>query len=82
MSCLSTAPTRTFLTWSTGAGTGWPRIRSSTFRFVPGRAQESVREHEALLQLIESGADADTIEKAARQHRAATLDAYLAQAKQ
>jgi len=37
-----------------------------------------VQEHEALLQLIESGADADTIEHAARRHRAATLDAYLA----
>ncbi|GAB3551708.1 GntR family transcriptional regulator [Arthrobacter tumbae] len=62
---------------------GWNRLatlRSSTFRFVPGRARESVREHEALLQLIESQADADTIEHAARQHRSATLDAYLAQA--
>ena len=64
---------------------GWNRLaalRSSTFRFVPGRAQESVNEHEALLQLIESGATADEIEKAARLHRSATLDAYLAQSKQ
>ena len=63
---------------------GWNRLaslRSSTFRFVPGRARNSVDEHEALLKLIESGADADDIEKAARLHRAATLDAYLAQAK-
>jgi DNA-binding GntR family transcriptional regulator len=62
---------------------GWNRLaalRSSTFRFVPGRAHDSVDEHEALLQLIESGADADAIEKAARLHRSATLDAYLAQA--
>lgn len=62
---------------------GWNRLaslRSSTFRFVPGRARESVREHEAILQLIESRADADTIEQAARRHRSATLDAYLAQA--
>ncbi len=61
---------------------GWNRLaalRSSTFRFVPGRALGSVEEHENLLTLIESGADADTIEKAARQHRTATLDAYLAQ---
>ena len=36
-------------------------------------------EHEALLRLIESAADADVIEKAARLHRSATLDAYLAQ---
>ena len=61
---------------------GWNRLaalRSSTFRFVPGRALGSVEEHENLLTLIETGADADTIEKAARQHRTATLDAYLAQ---
>jgi DNA-binding GntR family transcriptional regulator len=63
---------------------GWNRLaslRSSTFRFVPGRAQASVEEHEALLELIETGADAETIEKAARLHRSATLDAYLSQAK-
>ena len=63
---------------------GWNRLaslRSSTFRFVPGRARASVEEHEALLQLIESGADADEIEKSARRHRSATLDAYLSQAK-
>lgn len=62
---------------------GWNRLaalRSSTFRFVPGRAKESVREHEALLELIEAAADADTIERAARRHRSATLEAYLAQA--
>ncbi|BCW80412.1 MULTISPECIES: GntR family transcriptional regulator [Micrococcaceae] len=63
---------------------GWNRlaaIRSSTFRFVPGRARDSVDEHENLLKLIETGADAEQIEKAARLHRSATLDAYLAQAK-
>jgi DNA-binding GntR family transcriptional regulator len=62
---------------------GWNRLaslRSSTFRFVPGRAHESVDEHEALLRLIEAGAAAEEIEKSARQHRSATLDAYLAQA--
>ena len=62
---------------------GWNRLaalRSSTFRFVPGRARNSVDEHEALLRLIESGAGAEDIEKAARLHRSATLDAYLAQA--
>jgi DNA-binding GntR family transcriptional regulator len=64
---------------------GWNRLaslRSSTFRFVPGRARDSVNEHEGLLQLIESGADAEQIEKAARLHRSATLDAYLAHSKQ
>jgi DNA-binding GntR family transcriptional regulator len=62
---------------------GWNRLaalRSSTFRFVPGRAQDSVAEHEALLRLLETGASAEEIEKAARLHRGATLDAYLAQA--
>lgn len=61
---------------------GWNRLaalRSSTFRFVPGRASESVEEHEALLRLIEDAADPHQIEKAARRHRSATLDAYLAQ---
>jgi DNA-binding GntR family transcriptional regulator len=63
---------------------GWAQLgslRSSTFRFVPGRAHESVDEHEALLRLIETGANAEDIEKAARLHRSATLDAYLNQAK-
>lgn len=58
----------------------WARLgnlRDSTFSFVPGRAQESVREHENILQLIESGAQLGEIEKAARRHRAATLDAYM-----
>ncbi|WP_394551738.1 GntR family transcriptional regulator [Agromyces sp. MMS24-JH15] len=58
----------------------WARLghlRDSTFAFVPGRAQESVREHEHLLQLVERGAPLETIEHAARRHRSATLDAYL-----
>jgi DNA-binding GntR family transcriptional regulator len=58
----------------------WARLghlRDSTFSFVPGRAQESVREHENILQLIETGAPLGEIEKAARRHRSATLDAYM-----
>lgn len=57
---------------------GWNRmtvLRDSTFAFVPGRARESVDEHEHILTLIESGADALEIELAARRHRLATLDA-------
>lgn len=57
---------------------GWNRLtvlRDSTFSFVPGRARESVAEHERILSLIESGADALEIELAARRHRLATLDA-------
>lgn len=58
----------------------WARLghlRDSTFSFVPGRAAESVREHETILRLIEAGAPLGEIEKAARRHRSATLDAYL-----
>ena len=58
----------------------WSRLghlRDSTFAFVPGRAQESVREHENIVALTETGAPLGEIEKAARRHRAATLDAYL-----
>ncbi|WP_138442632.1 GntR family transcriptional regulator [Sinomonas susongensis] len=60
---------------------GWNRLtalRGSTFSFVPERAPESVEEHEVLLQLIERGAPTAEVELAARRHRSATLDAYLA----
>ncbi|WP_034226408.1 GntR family transcriptional regulator [Actinotalea ferrariae] len=53
------------------------RLRDSTFAFVPGRAQESVREHEGIVGLIEAGAPLADIEEAAREHRSATLTAYL-----
>jgi DNA-binding GntR family transcriptional regulator len=58
----------------------WGRLgnlRDSTFSFVPGRAAESVREHENILSLIETSAPLADIEMAARRHRSATLDAYL-----
>ena len=58
----------------------WVRLghlRDSTFSFVPGRAQESVREHETLLGLSETDAPPAAIERAARGHRSATLAAYL-----
>jgi DNA-binding GntR family transcriptional regulator len=60
---------------------GWnrlSRLRSSTFTFVPGRSHESVAEHERILHLIESGAEALEIELAVRRHRLATLDAFRA----
>ncbi|MBB3664559.1 DNA-binding GntR family transcriptional regulator [Prauserella sediminis] len=59
---------------------GWSRLRmlrSSTFSFVPGRAVESVAEHDELVNLIESKADPIEIELAARRHRTATIDALL-----
>lgn len=60
---------------------GWARMRAlreSTFSFVPGRAQGSVDEHAQLLDLIERGAEPLELELAARNHRLATLDAFLA----
>ncbi len=64
---------------------GWVHmeaLRASTFSFVPGRAHESVAEHDAILTLIETGADPLTIELCARNHRLATLSAFLAQQSQ
>lgn len=60
---------------------GWSRmkvLRDSSFSFVPGRAHESVAEHERIIELIETGADPLEIELVARAHRTATLDAVLA----
>jgi hypothetical protein len=53
-------------------------LRNSSFSFVPGRAQESVDEHERLLQLIADRVPPLEIEMTARAHRTATLDAVLA----
>ncbi len=58
----------------------WTRmdiIRRSAFWYAPGRAVASIAEHDALIDLIEAGADADTIETAARQHEVRTLEAVL-----
>ncbi|MGW9114448.1 GntR family transcriptional regulator [Microbacterium sp. NPDC055683] len=60
---------------------GWTRmagLRDSSFAFVPGRAQESVAEHDRILSLIRAGADPLEIELAARDHRWATMNAFLA----
>ena len=60
---------------------GWNRmrmLRDSSFSFVPGRARDSVAEHDRILDLIEARADPLEIELAARHHRTATLDAVLA----
>jgi DNA-binding GntR family transcriptional regulator len=59
---------------------GWNRLsvlRESTFGFVPGRAAQSVDEHDHILDLIEQPASAHDIEHAARDHRLATLNAFL-----
>jgi DNA-binding GntR family transcriptional regulator len=59
---------------------GWDRLRvlrDSSFSFVPGRAAESVREHEEILALIAAHAPVLEIELAARAHRTRTLDAMV-----
>ena len=64
---------------------GWRRmtvLRDSSFSFVPGRARESVAEHDGILDLIgglQAGrTEALDVELAARHHRTNTLDAVLA----
>ncbi|RZU61630.1 GntR family transcriptional regulator [Zhihengliuella halotolerans] len=62
---------------------GWRRMRAmrpTTFTTVPHRARDSVAEHDALLDLLDSGAAASAVESAAREHRTNTLNAYLAAA--
>ncbi|WP_279433308.1 GntR family transcriptional regulator [Micromonospora sp. KC606] len=57
---------------------GWQRLqmpRQSTFSSVPERARQSIDEHDALLELIESHADPLDIEVATRRHRLNTLQA-------
>lgn len=52
-------------------------IRRSAFWYAPGRAVASIAEHEAMIDLIEAGADPDLIETEARQHEVRTLNAVL-----
>jgi DNA-binding GntR family transcriptional regulator len=59
----------------------WARldsIRRSDYIYVPGRAQASADEHEALLVLLEAGADAHQIEAVAREHKLRTVEAFIA----
>ncbi|PRI09973.1 GntR family transcriptional regulator [Leucobacter massiliensis] len=64
---------------------GWNRmrvLRDSSFSFVPGRAHESVEEHDRLLALLAARAPELDIELAAREHRLATLRAVMAHQEQ
>ena len=57
----------------------WERlsiIRRSVFTFVPGRAQESVREHQHILELIAEHQPQRDIELAVRAHKMGTWAAY------
>ncbi len=56
----------------------WSRmdvIRRSAFFYAPGRALASVSEHDAILDLIEGGADPEMIETAVRRHEVDNLNA-------
>ncbi|WP_228375121.1 GntR family transcriptional regulator [Demequina iriomotensis] len=56
----------------------WTRmdvIRRSAFFYAPGRALASISEHDAILDLIEGGADPEMIETAARRHEVNNLNA-------
>lgn len=58
----------------------WARLghlRDSVVTVVPGRAPDSVCEHDELLDLIEAGAPAEQIEQAVRRHRSGSLAAFL-----
>lgn len=58
--------------------TEWARlelVRRSAFWYAPGRALASLAEHDAILDLIEGGADAEMIETASRRHDINTLEA-------
>ncbi|WP_347039889.1 GntR family transcriptional regulator [Glutamicibacter halophytocola] len=59
---------------------GWRRLaamRASSFTHIPYRARESVKEHDAPLDLIADHATPAQIEAACREHRAHTLNSYL-----
>lgn len=59
----------------------WSRmtgLRTSTFSFVPHRAQHSVDEHDAILQLIRDHAEATDIELTVRHHKWRTVEAFTA----
>lgn len=70
-------PNRRLMELVQGEWTRLDHLRDSTFTAVPGRAAESVAEHDTLLGLIEAGAAPAQIQAAALHHRAGTLHAYL-----
>lgn len=61
-------------------GRGWSRLaglRDTSFALIPSRPRHSVEEHDRILELIRTGADADELEMFTRNHRLRTLDAFL-----
>lgn len=51
-------------------------LRSTIFIYIPTRGNASATEHEALIDLIESGAEPARIERQARAHKLRTVEAY------
>lgn len=61
-------------------GRGWSRLaglRDTSFALIPSRPRHSVEEHDQILELIRTEADADELEMFTRNHRLRTLDAFL-----
>lgn len=52
-------------------------IRRSMFVFEPARSMTSVNEHARIVELIRTGAHADDIEKASRNHKLRSVREYL-----
>ncbi|OKL53916.1 GntR family transcriptional regulator [Bowdeniella nasicola] len=58
----------------------WERvavIRRNTFAFEPARSLTSVHEHDHIVTLIRSGAGAEEVEHAARQHKLRALNQFM-----
>jgi DNA-binding GntR family transcriptional regulator len=53
-------------------------IRRTVFTHIPYRGAASVAEHRDLIKLVESGARADRIERAARAHKLKTVESFRA----
>jgi DNA-binding GntR family transcriptional regulator len=53
------------------------RLRSTMFVYLPHRSEEALREHDHLIELLESGTK-DEVERYARWHKLQTVEAYRA----
>ncbi|MBF8377068.1 GntR family transcriptional regulator [Alicyclobacillus mali] len=51
-------------------------MRVSVFNLIPHRASDSIAEHDKLIQLMAVDVGGDAVERFARQHRLATLEAF------
>lgn len=51
-------------------------IRRTVFPRIPERGQQSVAEHSAILDLLERSAPFDAVERAAREHKVRTIQAF------